>query len=100
MGEDRNLFKLGTFINTDTISYIIPAEYYKNKQAWETHNELSLIIKNDNLRVFIVTELPRELLVKKKIKGRKYMVWEAFYNGTVKDLSYINSGKNIFLKEL
>ncbi len=96
IGEERNLYSLGKFINIDSLNYIIPEEHYKSTPACKTHNELSLTIKNNKLRIFIITKIPKDLLNKNNIKDKEYMIWQAFYNGTVKDLSYVNTGRGLF----
>jgi len=96
IGEERNLYSLGKFINIDSLNYIIPEEHYKSTPACKTHNELSLTIKNNKLRIFIITKIPKDLLTQNNINDKKFMIWQAFYNGTVKDLSYINAGRGPF----
>jgi len=76
--EDHTLSSLGREIDIDTINYIDPQKYYRNKPNCEVHEELSL--ERDFL---IVTQLP---------KSNKDIVFFARYAGTNKDVVHTQSG--------
>lgn len=97
MMEERKLFALGKL--TDSVNFIIPKEYYKDKPAHLTHNELSLSRKKPKFQIFVVTETPKSILNPKSDGYKKYIVWKAYYDGTVKDFSYTNLSRSVFLRE-
>ncbi|WP_034061011.1 hypothetical protein [Lacinutrix jangbogonensis] len=86
--EERNIYQIGEQINIDSINYITPNEYFKDKSFIETHNELSLI-KNQK-RIFIITYINDR---------KKHMAWNAKYDGTIRDVTYTQLGKGPFRTE-
>lgn len=96
--KESSLYNLGQRIHKDSLTFIDPIVYFNNKSACETHNELSMMSIRYKKRIFIVTEIHPEILIRETDKTKKYMVWEAVYSGTVKDFTYTQLGKGPFFK--
>lgn len=88
--EERNIYSIGKYINKDLLDYVNPNDYFENKSILEIHDELSLLSIKNNKRIFIITYVQRKQI---------YMVWEAKYAGTIRDVTYTQLGKGPFYTE-
>ncbi len=98
--NQTKLFEIGTRINADSLKITDPKQFFSGKDNCEIHAELSLTNTSRNkASIFIVTEIPPERMLSETDKTKKYLIFEAIYNGTVKDSVFTNVDKNIFLRE-
>jgi hypothetical protein len=97
-GNDRSLYQLGTRIDISTINSVIPHEFYKDNESCKIHEELSLTNTGKSIKsIYIVTKIPPDILIREKDKTLKHMIWKVKYDGTNKDISYVQLGKGPFL---
>jgi len=90
----QSLYSLGKPININSIDYITPIEYFKDKSNCDLHTELSLY-----KRIFIITDIPKNKLKKQKGKMKKHIIWQATYAGSIKDIVYTNMTGKILLED-
>jgi hypothetical protein len=87
----QSLYSLGTPIDISALNYIVPKDYFKDKSNCELHTELSLY-----KRIYIITDIPENKLIKEKDKSKKHIIWYTTYAGTLKDYIYTSaSGKTL-----
>lgn len=89
--DHKDLFKIGNIVDKNSINYIKPISYFKNKAFCEMHLELSGYV-----RIFIVTDFPNAHKEAGKPYKNKLVLWHSNYSGSMKDITFTNmSGKNL-----